>query len=136
MGFIMNILPMNIFPLILVILYENANLATKYLNFDIATVISPCNFLFMIAALLLFTLSYEMIKAAMFAPKGSGTWIDFVMSFLLLLGIIIYIAHIIMQLNAKPSKLLLLIAEAQMLDVMVGFYLAITNARRDFNTGG
>jgi len=135
-GFVMNILPMNVFPLILVILYENANLATKYLNFDIASVISPCNFLFMIAALLLFTLSYEMIKAAMFAPKGSGTWVDFVMSFLLLLGIILYIAHVVMQLNAKPSKLLLLIAEAQMLDVMVGFYLAITNARRDFNTGG
>jgi vacuolar-type H+-ATPase subunit I/STV1 len=132
----MNILPMNVFPLILVILYENANLATKYLNFDIASVITPCNFLFMIAALLLFTLSYEMIKAAMFAPKGSGTWVDFIMSFLLLLGIILYIAHIIMQLNEKPSKLLLLIAEAQMLDVMVGFYLAITNARRDFNTGG
>jgi vacuolar-type H+-ATPase subunit I/STV1 len=135
-GFVMNILPMNVFPLILVILYENANLATKYLNFDIASVITPCNFLFMIAALLLFTLSYEMIKAAMFAPKGSGTWVDFIMSFLLLLGIILYIAHIIMQLNSKPSKLLLLIAEAQMLDVMVGFYLAITNARRDFNTGG
>lgn len=136
MGFVMNILPMNVFPLVLVILYENANLATKYLNFDIASVISPCNFLFMIAALLLFTLSYEMIKAAMFAPKGSGTWVDFIMSFLLLLGIILYIAHIVMQLNEKPSKLLLLIAEAQLLDVMVGFYLAITNARRDFNTGG
>jgi len=136
MGFMMNILPMNVFPLILVILYENATLAKRYLNFDITTVISEYNFLYMISALLLFTLSYEMIKAAMFAPKGSGTWIDFIMSFLLLLGVMMYIGRIVMKYNEKPSLLLLLIAEAQLLDVMVGFYLAITNARRDFNTGG
>jgi hypothetical protein len=132
----MNILPMNVFPLILVILYENANLAKRYLNFDITTVINEYNFLYMISALLLFTLSYEMIKAAMFAPKGSGTWIDFIMSFLLLLGVIMYIGRIVMKYNERPSLLLLLIAEAQLLDVMVGFYLAITNARRDFNAGG
>ncbi|MCH9813409.1 MAG: hypothetical protein K0U47_05630 [Epsilonproteobacteria bacterium] len=136
MGFFINILPMNIFPLILVVLYENAALSKKYLNIDPSILISEYSFLYMIAAILLFTLSYEMIKAAMFAPKGSGAWLDFIMSFMLLLGIILYIAHIVMELNQKPSVLLLLIAEAQLLDVMVGFYLAITNARRDFNTGG
>ncbi len=137
MGFLVNILPMNIFPFLLVILYENKSLAQKYFNVDITTVISEYTFLYTVAAILLFTLSYEMIKAAMFAPKGSGTWIDFLMSFMLLLGIVLYIAHIIMQQNDRPSALLLLVAEAQLLDVMVGFYLTITNARRDFNaTGG
>ncbi len=136
MGFLVNILPMNIFPLILVILYEKGDAAKEYINFDITTVVSQYTFLYIIAALLLFTLSYEMIKAAMFAPKGSGTWVDFIMSFMLLLGIILYIAHTIMELNQKPSLLILLIAEAQLLDVMVGFYLTITNARRDFNAGG
>ncbi len=136
MGFFVNILPMNIFPLMFVILYENGDLAKKYFNVDFTSIISEYNFLFLIAALLLFTLSYEMIKAAMFAPKGSGAWVDFIMSFLLLMGIILYIAHIVMKLGEKPSVLLFLIAEAQLLDVMVGFYLAITNARRDFNTGG
>ena len=136
MGFIMNLLPMNVFPLILVILYENADLAKKYINMDITQVINPYNFLFMVSALLLFTLSYEMVKAAMFAPKGSGTWVDFIMSFMLFMGIILYLFHVIMELHQKPSKLIILIAEAQLLDVMVGFYLAITNARRDFNTGG
>jgi hypothetical protein len=136
MGFIMNLLPMNVFPLILVMLYENADLAYKYINMDITKVINPYNFLFMVSALLLFTLSYEMVKAAMFAPKGSGTWIDFIMSFMLFMGIVLYIFHITMELNEKPSKLIILIAEAQLLDVMVGFYLAITNARRDFNASG
>jgi len=132
----MNLLPMNVFPLILVVLYENAHLAKKYINMDITTVLGKYEFLYMVSALLLFTLSYEMVKAAMFAPKGSGTWVDFIMSFLLFMGIILYIMHVIMQLDKEPSLLILLIAEAQLLDVMVGFYLAITNARRDFNTGG
>jgi hypothetical protein len=136
MGFIMNLLPMNVFPLILVILYENADLAQKYINMDITQVINPYNFLFMVSALLLFTLSYEMVKAAMFAPKGSGTWVDFIMSFMLFMGIVLYIFHVVMELHERPSKLIILIAEAQLLDVMVGFYLAITNARRDFNAGG
>jgi len=136
MGFIMNLLPMNVFPLILVVLYENAHLAKKYINMDITTVISEYKFLYMVSALLLFTLSYEMVKAAMFAPKGSGTWVDFIMSFLLFMGIVLYIMHVVMQLDEEPSLLILLVAEAQLLDVMVGFYLAITNARRDFNTSG
>jgi len=136
MGFIMNLLPMNVFPLILVVLYENAHLAKKYINMDITTIISEYRFLYMVAALLLFTLSYEMVKAAMFAPKGSGTWVDFIMSFLLFMGIVLYIMHVVMQLDEEPSLLILLVAEAQLLDVMVGFYLAITNARRDFNTSG
>jgi hypothetical protein len=136
MGFIMNLLPMNVFPLILVILYENADLAQKYINMDITQVINPYNFLFMVSALLLFTLSYEMVKAAMFAPKGSGTWVDFIMSFMLFMGIVLYVFHVVMELHERPSKLIILIAEAQLLDVMVGFYLAITNARRDFNAGG
>jgi hypothetical protein len=136
MGFVMNLLPMNVFPLILVILYENAHLAKKYINMDITTVISEYKFLYMVSALLLFTLSYEMVKAAMFAPKGSGTWVDFIMSFLLFMGIILYIMNVVLKLEQTPSLLILLIAEAQLLDVMVGFYLAITNARRDFSTGG
>jgi hypothetical protein len=127
---------MNVFPLILVIFYEKADLAKKYINFDIAQVIDHYNFLYFIAALLLFTLSYEMIKAAMFAPKGSGTWVDFIMSFFLLLGIMMYIGQIVIKGESKPSVLLLLVAEAQLLDVLVGFYLVITNARRDFNAGG
>ncbi len=136
MGFITNILPMNVFPLLLVILYEKGALADKYLSFDPTTVISEYAFLYIIASLLLFTLSYEMIKATMFASKGSGTWVDFIMSFLLFIGIILYIAYTILKLNEKPSLLILLVAEAQLLDVMVGFYLTITNARRDFNAGG
>ncbi len=134
MGFIVNILPMNVFPLILVIFYENAHIAQKYIKFDISQVVSQYEFIYIIAALLLFTLSYEMIKAAMFAPKGSGTWLDFIMSFFLLVAIIVYIANIVIKGDGKPSLLMLLIAEAQLLDVLVGFYLVITNARRDFNT--
>jgi hypothetical protein len=136
MGFFFSILPLNVFPLMLVILYENGDLAKKYFNIEFSSIIGDYFFLALVAAILLLTLSTEMIKAAMFAPKGSSAWFDFIMSFLLFMGIILYIAHIIMKLGETPSVLLLLIAEAQMLDVMVGFYLAITNARRDFNAGG
>jgi hypothetical protein len=136
MGFIMNLLPMNVFPLILVLMYENAFLARRYLGMDISNVITQYDFLFMVSALLLFTLSYEMIKAAMFAPKGSGAWVDFIMSFLLFIAIILYIFNSITDPDKSPSKLIILIAEAQLFDVVVGFYLTITNARRDFNAGG
>jgi hypothetical protein len=126
---------MNLFPLILVILYENTELAQKYLKFDMSDIIKPNEFLFMIAALLLFTLSYEMVKATMFASEGTGTWVDFATSFALLVAIIVYIIKIVMQGDSKPTMLILLVAEAQLLDVIVGFYLVISNARRDFNAG-
>jgi uncharacterized protein (TIGR02588 family) len=71
----------------------------------------------------------------MFAPSGSNAWIDFIMSFLLLIAVFGYIIYIIMRLNQTPPALYWLALEAQMLDVMVGFYIAISNARRDFNTG-
>ncbi len=136
MGFIINLFPMNFFPLILVILYERAELAKKYVNVDITTIITPENFLYMTAALLLATLSWEMVKATIYAPKGSGTWVDFMMSFLLLIGITLYIGNIVMKQGGTPSKLILLVAEAQLFDVVVGFILAISNARRDLNMGG
>ena len=136
MRFIFSLMPLNVIPLILVILYENGDLAKKYINVEFTEIVNEYNFLYIVAAILLVTLSAEMIKAAMFAPKGSTAWIDFIMSFLLFMGIILYIAHIVMKLGETPSALLLLIAEAQFLDVLVGFYLAITNARRDFNAGG
>ncbi len=136
MGFILSIMPLNAFPLLLVILYENGDLAKKYINVEFNQLIGEYNFLALVAGFLLLTLSIEMIKAAMFAPKGSTAWVDFIMSFMLFMGIILYIAHIVMKLGETPSVLLLLIAEAQFLDVLVGFYLAITNARRDFNAGG
>jgi len=136
MGFILNLFPMNFFPLILVILYERADIAKKYINMDITTIITPENFLYMTAALLLATLSWEMVKATIYAPKGSGTWLDFMMSFLLLIAIILYIANIVMKHGGTPSKLILLVVEAQLFDVVVGFILAISNARRDLNMGG
>ena len=58
------------------------------------------------------------------------------MSFLLLIAVFGYIIYIIMRLNQTPPALYWLALEAQMLDVMVGFYIAISNARRDFKSSG
>jgi len=127
MGFLFSLIPLNAIPIALIFLKAEGiippDLITKY------------NFAVLIGGMLMFTLSIEMIKSAMFAPSGSNAWVDFIMSFLLLIGIFSYIIYVIMRLNQTPAALYWLALEAQMLDVMVGFYIAISNARRDFNTG-
>ena len=128
MGFIINLFPLNIFPLILVVLRDKGVIPKD--------LIGDYSFLALIASLLIATLSIELIKAAMFAPKGSGAWVDFVMSLLLFIGIISYIVYTFAALKQTPSILYLLVLEAQFFDLLVGFYITITNARRDFNTGG
>ncbi len=128
MGFLFNLFPLNVFPLILVVLREQGLIPNH--------IIGDYAFLALIASLLIATLSIELIKAAMFAPKGSGAWVDFVMSLLLFIGIIAYIVYTFAALNKAPSILYLLVLEAQFFDLLVGFYITITNARRDFHTGG
>jgi len=127
MGFISSLIPLNAFPIALIFLRVEGIIPKD--------AITSYNFAVLIGGLLMFTLSIEMIKSAMFAPSGSSAWVDFVMSFLLLIAIFGYIIYIITKLNQTPPTLYWLALEAQMLDVMVGFYIAITNARRDFHTG-
>ena len=128
MGFLLNLFPLNIFPLALVFMREKG-IIPKDLIGDYA-------FLALIAAFLIATLSFELVKASMFASKGSGAWVDFMMSLLLFVGIITYVIYTFSVLKVTPSILYLLVLEAQFFDLLVGFYITITNARRDFNTGG
>ena len=127
MGFLFSLIPLNAFPIALIFLRTEG-----FIPYDL---INNYNFAIAISAILMLTLSIEMIKSAMFAPKGSNAWIDFIMSFLLLIGLFVYIMYIIMG-NKNLPLLYWLGLEAQFLDVMVGFYIAISNARRDFNTSG
>ncbi len=128
MGFLLNLFPLNVFPLALVILREKGIIPEDLIG-DYA-------FLALIAVILIATLSFELVKASMFASKGSGAWVDFIMSLLLFVGIIVYIVYTFSILKQTPSILYLLVLEAQFFDLLVGFYITITNARRDFNTGG
>ncbi|MRI84193.1 MAG: hypothetical protein C6I00_07225 [Nitratiruptor sp.] len=88
------------------------------------------NFTLIISALLIFTLAVELMKSSMFARSGSASWLDFFMSLALLLGIGGYLIYLFAQ-GRTIDPLLWLGLEAQALDVIAGFYIAITNARRD-----
>jgi len=128
MGFLFSLIPLNAIPIALIYLKVQGVIPKELM--------SSYNFAILIGGLLMFTLSIEMIKSAMFAPSGSNAWVDFIMSFILLIVVFGYIIYIITKLNQTPPTLYWLALEAQMLDVMVGFYIAISNARRDFNTSG
>ena len=128
MGFLFSLVPLNSIPIALIFLKVEGFLPKDFMN--------NTHFIVLIAGFLMLTLSIEMVKAAFFAPKGSSIWVDFIMSFLLFMAIIAYILYIIFKLGQIPNPLYFLALEAQFLDVLVGFYLAISNARRDFNTSG
>ena len=127
MGFLFSLVPLNIFPIMIIYAKVEGLLPTKGL-------VSDSEFAIMMAGLLMATLSVEIIKSSYFAPKGANAWVDFIMSFLFFLAIVIYVFYIVFKLNLIPDSLYLLALEAQFLDVLVGFYIAISNARRDFNT--
>ncbi len=129
MGFIFSLIPLNTIPLVLVVMKEQG-----LIKFN--TAISSYEFLGIISGMLIFTLSIELIKASMFAPKGASSWVDFVMSMLLFIGIISYLVYQVTITGQLPSVLYLLVLEAQFFDLLVGFYITISNARRDFSTGG
>ncbi len=121
MRIFLSFLPLNIIPILAIYLYDRG----------VFGFLDRYTFALLVAALLLLTLSLEMIKSAMFAPKGSASWIDFFFSLLLLVGLLGYLIFIYVKVGDIPDKLYWLALEAQMLDVIVGFYIAITNARRD-----
>jgi len=128
MGFLFSLIPLNAIPIAFIFL--------KVEGFIPKDIINGYNFTVLIAGALMLTLSIEIMKSSFFAPKGANAWIDFIMSFLLFIGIISYILYIIFKLNKTPHPLYFLALEAQFLDVMVGFYIAISNARRDIGIGG
>lgn len=129
MGFLFSLIPLNAIPLLLVILKEQNIIKMN-------SAVSSYEFLAIIAGMLIFTLSIELIKASMFAPKGANTWVDFMMSMFLFIGIISYLVYQVTLTGKLPSILYILVLEAQFFDLLVGFYITISNARRDFNTGG
>ncbi len=126
---LMSLIPLNAFPLILILLRERGML-------DRFIVVDDYMFVVLISGLLIFTLSIELIKAAMFAPAGSAAWVDFAMSLLFFMGLFGYIVYTVVKTSHVPSVPILLVLEAQFFDVTVGFYITISNARRDFNTKG
>jgi len=126
--FLLNLIPLNVLALIVILLHDRGYLEP---------LLGPpgnCQdykFLAVVGATLLMTLSWELIKATYLAPKGSGSWIDFIMSFAFALGLIGYAIYEYAKYQTLPSAAYGLLTEAQLLDVMVGFVLAINNARRD-----
>ena len=128
MSFLLSLIPLNAIPIFFIVL--------KVEGFFPMDFMTDTHFIVAIAGFLMLTLSIEMVKASFFAPRGSSIWVDFIMSFLLFLAIIAYILYIIFKMNQIPDPLYFLALEAQFLDVLVGFYIAISNARRDFNTVG
>ncbi len=111
-------LPLNIIPIGLIFLA------------DFGMIERPSNFTIIVSAILIFTLSVELMKSSMFALSGGVSWLDFFMSLLLLLALGGYMIYLYAQ--QKPiDSLLWLGFEAQLMDVIAGFYIAITNARRD-----
>lgn len=135
MRFLQELIPLNILALILILLYERGALVPLFQAFSVAPKEREFTFLFIIAALLMATLSYELIKATFLAPKGSGVWVDFVMSFAFLIGLLVYAVKQYYKLGTYPTFEYLLLMEAQTLDVLVGFILTISNARRDLSIG-
>ncbi len=128
MGLLFSLIPLNVIPIVLIFLKVEGFLPKNFMDDYLFAVL--------VSGFLILTLSIELMKAAFFAPRGSSIWIDFIMSFLLFLAIIAYILFIIFKMNQTPNPLYFLALEAQFLDVLVGFYIAISNARRDFNTSG
>ncbi len=128
MSFLFSLIPLNVIPIAIIFLKVEGIIPPNTIN--------GYNFAVIMSGLLMFTLSIEIGKSSFFAPKGGEAWIDFIMSFLFFIAIIAYILYIIFKLNKTPHPLYFLALEAQFLDVMIGFYIAISNARRDFNTTG
>ncbi len=118
---VFSLVPLNAIPAVLVLLVHLGLIEVE-----------QCTYIISLAALLIFTLSFEMFKAAAFAIFEGASWLDFAMSLLLLLAIMGYMMFIYVRQGA-PSADWWLIAEAQLMDVMIGFYIAIRNARRDIN---
>lgn len=118
---IFSLLPLNTIPTVLVLLVHLGIIELE-----------QCVYIISLAATLIFTLSFEMFKAAAFAIFEGASWLDFVMSLLLLLFIMGYMMFIYVH-KGIPSADWWLVAEAQLMDVMIGFYIAIRNARRDIN---
>ena len=133
MKFLQELIPLNILALIIILLNEKGALAPLYISFDVAPKDRDHIFLFAIAALLMATLSYELIKATFLAPKGSGVWVDFTMSFIFLIALLIYAVKEYYKSGQYPTFEYLLLVEAQTLDVIVGFILTVSNARRDLS---
>ncbi len=128
MSFLFSLIPLNAIPIAIIFLKVEGIIPPNAMN--------GYNFAIILSGILMFTLSIEIGKSSFFAPKGGEAWIDFIMSFLFFIAIIAYILYIIFKLNKTPHPLYFLSLEAQFLDVMIGFYIAISNARRDFNTTG
>jgi len=126
MGFIFSLIPLNAIPIALIFAKLHGWIPSEILT------INNYMFAILMCGLLMLTLSIEMIKSAMFAPTGSAAWVDFITSSLLLIAIFGYV----IKFKGTVPALYWIALEAQFLDVMVGFYIAISNARRDFNTGG
>ena len=115
---LLSLLPLNIIPAAMVLL---VHLGLVHLD----------NYIVILAAVLIMTLSIEMIKSAAFALSGSASWLDFIMSLLLLIAILGYMIFVYVKQNSLPSSDWWLVAEAQLMDVIAGFYITISNARRD-----
>ncbi len=133
MNFLKSLIPLNVIALIVILLHDRG-IAPAILGSE-----GKCGdyqFLAIVASILLLTLSWELVKATMLASEGSGSWVDFFMSFGFVIALIGYAVFEYAQTHRLPSAAYGLLTEAQLLDVMVGFVLAITNARRDLNLGG
>jgi len=113
-----SIIPLNAIPIALILLAD-FGLIERFEHFTLV-----------VSAILIFTLSVELMKSSMFALSGAESWLDFFMSLLLLLGLGGYMIYLYAQ-NRAIDPLLWLGFEAQLMDVIAGFYIAITNARRD-----
>jgi len=129
---LLDLIPLNILALVLILFKKKGLLDPILLEFGKNT---QYTFLFLIGALLLFTLSWELVKATILAPKGSGSWIDFFMSFIFFVGLMFYAIQQYYKTGVYPDLAYVLLLEAQALDVVVGFILAISNARRDLSLG-
>ncbi len=113
-----SLIPLNLIPALMVLAQEFGMIHMEH-------------FTFWIGAVVICTLSLEMMKAAAFALSGSASWIDFTMSLLLLLAILAYMISSFLTKGEIVPHEWWLIAEAQLMDVIVGFYITVTNARRD-----
>ena len=131
MKFLLDLIPLNILALILILAHKRGLLDPILVHFKYPDQV----FLFGVAALLLFTLSWELVKATILAPKGKGSWVDFMSSFLFFVGLMFYAVREYYKSGIYPGLDYILLLEAQALDVIVGFILAISNARRDFSLG-
>ncbi len=132
MKFLLDLIPLNVLALILILAHKRGLTDPLLSQFKYPDQV----FLFIVAALLLATLSWELVKATILAPKGSGLWVDFTMSFLFFVGLMGYAIKLYYKSGEYPTMDYILLLEAQMLDVIVGFILALSNARRDFSVTG